>query len=235
MTLIPRIASLRRALQLALLGFCAITLASPAYAMSTAYSFQTALVSYDTQLSFGFEFRTAEAVAVYALGYYDDGGDGFSTPHTVGIFDSGGTLLTSVLLGTGTADPLIGDFRYHDIAPLILPAGQSFTIAATSGGPADWWAYGAEGTSLTGFVTDPAIQISPFAGVFVYQSDDVLRDPTEHFKYTVYAGPNFLLTPVPEPGTGILFGSVILSLLAAAKLSRTPKGHTGELQPPYIR
>ena len=31
------------------------------------------------------------------------------------------------------------------------------------------------------------------AGVFLYQNDDVLRDPTEHYIYTLYAGPNFLI------------------------------------------
>jgi hypothetical protein len=185
--------------------------------MSIAYSFQTAPVSYDDQLSLGFEFRTTQAVAVYALGYYDEGANGFSTPHEVGIFDSAGALLASAFLDSGTGDPLLGEFRYHNITPLYLPADQFFTIAATSGGPADGWAYGLEGTSITGFVTDPAIQISRHAGVFLYQSDDTLRDPSEHFGYTIYGGPNFLLEPVPEPGTGILLGSVILALLVVAK------------------
>jgi hypothetical protein len=202
----------------------ALALACPIHAASVAYSFQTALVASDFPLSLGFEFSTTEAVTIYAFGYYDEGGDGFLTPHEVGIFDSGGTLLASTLLSSGSGAPLIGDFRYQDITPLLLPAGESFTIAATSGGPADEWVYGTAGTSITGFVTDPAIQIAQDAGVFLYQDDNILRDPTNHYLYTLYGGPNFLLDPadasVPEPGTGALFSLVVLALFAAARFRR---------------
>jgi hypothetical protein len=73
-------------------------------------------------------------------------------------------------------------------------------------------------------VTNPAIHISEGAGVFMYQSDDTLRDPSEHYRYTIYGGPNFLLEAVPEPGTGILFGSVILALLGTAKFRFPGRG-----------
>lgn len=203
---------------------CALTLACPANATSIAYSFQTAPVASDSPLSFGFEFSTTEAVTIYAFGYYDEGANGFSTPHEVGIFNSGGILLASTLLSSGSADPLLGGFRYQNITPLLLPAGESFTLAATSGGLADEWAYGTAGTSMTDFVTDPAIQISHHAGVFLYQNDNVLRDPTAHYIYTIYGGPNFLLgradAAVPEPGTGGLVGFVVLALFAAARFCR---------------
>ena len=177
---------------------------SDAQAASGVYSFTSAPTASDRQLSLGFVFTTNSAVQVTQLGYYDDGGDGFLTPHTVGIFDSVGNLLTSVTLAAGTTDPLVGDFRYEAVAPITLAAGQTYTAAATTEGPSDPWAYGGP-AQLTGFVVNPAITIPNDAAKFVYQSDNVLRDPTDHFSnYQVYAGPNFVISSVPEPATWFL-------------------------------
>jgi hypothetical protein len=219
-------ARLRGLRAFSVLLWCALVMAGPVNASTVAYSFQTALVASDSPLSFGFEFSTTQAVTVYALGYYDYSGTGFLTPHEVGIFDSGGTLLSSALLAPGAGDPLLGGFRYQDIAPLFLPAGGTYTIAATSGGSADMWAYGAAGSSIMGFVTDPAIQIDQLAGVFLYQDDNILRDPTQHYTYTLYGGPNFVLgtnaaSAVPEPNAGTLLGPAVLILSAVARRLRS--------------
>ena len=211
----------------------ALALAGSAHASTIAYSFLSAPTSVDDPLSFGFEFTATQALEVLALGYYDAGNDGFLTPHEVGIYDSEGTLLASTLLGTGAGATLLDGFRYQDITPLQLVAGDTYTIAATSGGRLDYWAYGQAGTSLSGFSTDPGIQVASNAGVFAYQNDDVLRDPTQHYIYTLYAGPNFLIGPipstgVPEPGTGALLGLAILGFWMVRR-------RFGKLAPAFLR
>jgi hypothetical protein len=41
---------------------------------------------------------------------------------------------------------------------------------------------------LVGFTVDPRITIGPDAARFYYQSDNILRDPTDHFRdYQIYA------------------------------------------------
>ena len=100
---------------------------------SVAYTFTSAPISYDTQLSLGFVFTANANFNVTSLGYYDDQGDGFLTPHEVGIFDSSGTLLASTTLAAGTSGALgPNDFRYQAITPLALVAGDTYTIAGLS-------------------------------------------------------------------------------------------------------
>lgn len=170
-----------------------------------AYGFDNAPASNDTQLSLGFSFTLNSAVKVTSLGYYDFGGDGFATAHDVGIFDSAGALLASANLSVGTGDALTGQFRYADITPLNLSAGQTYVIAATTHGGSDAWAYGnayPSGATVSDFKTAAPIAITANSALFLYQNDDVLRKPTDHYSnYTFYAGPNFTILDVPEPAS----------------------------------
>lgn len=193
---------------------------TPALA-SGIYDFTQALVTTDpTPLSLGFLFSTNSSVTVTSLGYFDAGQDGFAVAHTVGIYDDCGNLVTSITLDAGTGDTLDGDFRYHSITPVVLAAGKTYTLAATTGGDADGFAYGIAGKKLQGLDVNPLITIASDASLFVYQSDDELQDPTGHYRYTLYAGPNFGISPgtgnsgaaaaVPESG------SLVLTLAGAA-------------------
>ena len=179
--------------------------ANAAAADTPAFEFDGAPTSNDTQLSLGFSFTAGSAVTVTSLGYYDFGGDGFATAHEVGIFDSAGTLLASAGLSAGTGDTLVGQFRYAGITPLNLAAGQTYVIAATTHGSADAWAYGnayPPDATVGDFHATVPIAIAANSALFLYQSDNQLRNPTEHYSnYTFYAGPNFTILSVPEPAS----------------------------------
>lgn len=197
-----------------------ILASAPLRADSIGYQFTTAPVTFDNPLSIGFDFTTLTSVTIDSLGYFDYDGAAFLTPHTVGIFDSNGDLVTSITLDAGTSSTLDGQFRYESIAPVTLPAGQTWTIAATTGGDQDAWAYGnaysADGpVTMEGMSTNPAILISQNAALFSYESDDALLDPTSHASnYTLYAGPNFTfstdndLQAAPEPRYSGLLGAI---------------------------
>jgi hypothetical protein len=189
------------------------------------YEFSSLFLSNDSKLSLGFVFTTNADVTVGALGYFDENGDGFLTPHTVGIFDGVGALLTSTTLAAGAGDVLDGHFRYHNISPLVLPAGNTYTLAATTGGPADGWAFGISST-LSGIVVDPSISIEVDAARYLYQADDVLQDPYYGSGYTLYAGPDFkgtgTVTAAPEPGSlGLALTALALGIVARKRGSRT--------------
>jgi len=214
--------------------FLVVLASTPLRAGSIGYEFTTAPVSFDSRLSIGFEFSTLSNVTIDSLGYFDCGGDAFLTPHTVGIFDSSGNLVTSTTLGTGTSSTLNGQFRYQNIAPVTLPGGQSWTLAATTGGNQDAWAYGnaysADGpVTLEGMSTNPAILIPENAALFAYESDDTLLDPTNHASnYTLYAGPNFTfytntdLQAAPEPSySGLLSAIAAIFVWMAVRRART--------------
>jgi Domain of unknown function (DUF4082)/Concanavalin A-like lectin/glucanases superfamily len=168
------------------------------------YGFTSVNGSYSqSQLSLGFVFTTTSAQTVIALGWFDPNSvgsndTGFATPHTVRIFDSNGNLLGSLTLSAGTEDPLVGFFRYAKLTtPITLTANTTYVLAGTSGGPADAWTVS---DFVSGFTHDPAIYFgSPTipatdAALYLYQSDDMLRDPPNHFSdFIFYAGPNFLV------------------------------------------
>ncbi|MGA9868965.1 MAG: VPLPA-CTERM sorting domain-containing protein [Acetobacteraceae bacterium] len=199
-----------------------------ASAEAAAYSFTSAPVAVDTQLSLGFTFTANTTFNVTSLGYYDDLGDGFLTAHDVGIFQGDGAsgpgpLLASTTLAAGTSGTLgPNDFRYQAIAPLTLTAGQTYTIAGLSPnvGVNDAWVYGGP-SEVTGFSVDPDITIPLDAARYIYfPPGGVLTDPSDHFSdYQFYAvnfnGP----TAIPEPAALALL-LVGMGGLAAAKRKR---------------
>ena len=201
------------------LGIALVFAGTQPASADVAMSFTSAITSSQSQLSLGWVFTTNSAVTVDALGYYDYQGDGFITPHTVGIFDSGGTLLISASLSAGTSDPLTGSFRYVSISPYTLTAGQTFVIAGTTEGPSDPWAYGNAPGSIQGFTVNPAISIGNNASRYLYQGDNILRDPPNPYIYTVYAGPNFQAVPLPP--SLLLLGSGLLGLVGWRRFKKS--------------
>lgn len=84
--------------------------------------------------SFGEIFRVGpQNITVTALGAFDDNGNGFITPGgiPVGIFrESDGVLLASVnVLST---DPLVNNYRYASITPLVLFSGLDYRVVAVN-------------------------------------------------------------------------------------------------------
>lgn len=78
----------------------------------------------------GWEFQTTAAITVSALGVIDSYADGLQFPVPVGLYDAACTLLASATVPAGDAAPLHDGYRYAAIAPLQLPSGASFRIAA---------------------------------------------------------------------------------------------------------
>ena len=189
---------------------------SAAPIQTAAYSFWTAPTSVDQPLVLGFQFSTNEPLTISALGFYDDGGDGLAASHDIGVFDSVGNLVVSTTLQAGAGGTLFGNFRYVSIVPSMLDGNQQFTIAATSGGLADPWAYGFLDSTLSGFSNDPAITIGEDGAVYIYSS--ALQYPTAHYNYSLYAGPNFMIdhdqqVVTPEPAAAVLLAPALGILL----------------------
>jgi hypothetical protein len=82
----------------------------------------------------GWEFTLDVPMEVYALGVWDEGGDGLSLGHDVGLYSvENETLLATTGIASGTAVPSIeasGSWVFVDIAPLVLAPG-SYVVAAT--------------------------------------------------------------------------------------------------------
>src|SRR5271155_4667950 len=63
----------------------------------------------------GWSFSLSSSVDVTSLGWFDSGSV-LSSSHSVGIFETDGTLLTSAVVSP--ADPMLGSFTYYSIASL---------------------------------------------------------------------------------------------------------------------
>ena len=168
----------------------------------------------DNPATLGFVFTANTTFNVTSLGWFDGGGAGFQSEHTVAIFDADGNLLTSTTLGTGTGSPLSGSFRYQAITPVTLDMGAQYTLAGTSGGALDPWT---ANDYVSGFVVNPAFTVGADAGRFFY--GPTLVDPDSHFSdYLVYSGPNLEGSAVPEPAGGLLLALGVGMLIAFARI-----------------
>lgn len=167
----------------------------------------------------GYSFTVLRTLQLNALGFYDTFGDGMSTDHSVGLWNSSGSLLRSATVTN--ASPLNGFFRYASVATLLLAPG-TYTLGATTTNGADPVKFAGFITSLTSI---PEIS-SDFQPLFTAGSaltlptDDAIPGEPGFF------GPNMDVTiPAPEldpTGASLpLFAG--LALLYGAKRRRPKK------------
>jgi hypothetical protein len=166
-----------------------------------AIDFTAPTIDYtNNQWSLGFEFNVLNQVTVTSLGFYDDQKNDLRESHDVGIFSSSGALLIS-----GRVDPgarLESWFRWVDVAPTVLAAGNGYRIAAVTGSENYTW-------FPTNFTTDPNIQF--VANQYTQSSTLVL--PVSSSGELGWFGPNFAMgDAVPEPSTYALAGLALAAL-----------------------
>lgn len=193
----------------ALLCSLLVTGVSPAWADIPAVTLDntTGLALANPPFTLGWHFLVNTPITVTQVGVFDDNQNGLVVSYPVGIWDSVGNLLGSTTVASGTSDPLINQFRYHPIAPISLSAGQTYHIGALYTTGTDPLIF--PGSAIN-FATDPSISFLKSA--FIDGSS--LNDPTiSTDTMPGYFGPNFTLTPVPEPSCLALLGISTLCLV----------------------
>lgn len=138
----------------------------------------------------GYEFVGEFDMMVTAIGIFDLGGDGISSPHTVAIWDDSGNVITQQLFPAGGGDLLDG-FRYIEITPLDLMADIKYTIGVF------FFANNTDevlvANSSNEYSLDPRITIlGGRSRIGSLGAPDM--DTSE-----VFIGPNFQFTAVPVP------------------------------------
>jgi len=173
----------------------------------------------------GWDFSLSTNVFVTDLGIWDGSsgtgvGDGLVEAHTVSIWTSGGTLVTSAIVPAGAGGTLVDDFRYISITPTQLLAGN-YVIGAHYLGRADIIAFNATGITTASEVTFGHSRQNGFG-----QGNGF---PTGVSDAGGFFGPNFQFTTstsVPDTGTTCsLFGLSLMGLAFLRRLRYPNLGH----------
>jgi hypothetical protein len=169
----------------------------------------------------GFAFRVgADSLRVLQLGLWDQGADGLTESHQVGIWNTNGDLLASTTVNSGTSGELAGNFRYANLLEgLMLDANTVYVIAARFYNVDNSDAY------ITGSYTiGPGVSwddskdrySADYAGfVFPQNTEDGAANIGPNFIYDVVP------VVVPEPDTLILFAGGSLMLFVLRRCNRT--------------
>lgn len=194
----PYCAAKIRGFSQVLLILLALGALSQVEAATSMYSFNAPNAygnSYVTPQSFGNVFTPVKDIMIDSLGIFDYGGDGLGESHAVGIFENSGTLLASTVVPAGTVSPLDNHFRYTDIVPIQLKAGQTYTVVTFFNTHADMVGY----ADVEDLVVSSDISLPGFAARFVFQRGLGLQFPANwrNASSEFYIGPNFRFTPVP--------------------------------------
>jgi len=132
----------------------------------------------------GWELVPWVDVEVSALGYYDDGGDGFLNTHTVGIFEKSTKRLVTAKVTVDSQSPLRGRYRYESIPTVLLKAGTSYVVAGTSFPPTDAVRRDPKGLAVAPeirYMTGYGIRTGFF--VFPKSGDGDYRDTSVNFEF----------------------------------------------------
>jgi hypothetical protein len=167
---------------------------------------ETALPLGNPPFTLGWEFTVNIDVLITDLGLYDASLNGLAESHDLGLFSSGGALLASATIPSGTSGTLIDQFRYVSIAPIWLLAGSTYRIGAVYTSGLDALVFPGFGATVVS--TNPSISYldSRFA------VSGTLANPTLSGGQGGYFGPNLNGTAVPEPATLALMGAGLAAL-----------------------
>lgn len=179
----------------------------------------------------GWEFTTNTDLLVTRLGAFDFNQDGLATSHQIGIWTPAQVLITSGIVSAGVASPIDGFFRYVAIPSVVLPAGQTFIIAATWPGsdPFVWDVDVGAGGVVSGFSVAPTVtpgipgspRFNAFSSAFAFPSS-TLGGPRAFLW-----GPNFDATATGVPEIDSEKSHLPLAFMALSLLAISGSGSPG--------
>lgn len=166
----------------------------------------------------GWRFEATESFQISALGYYDHAQNGFIDPHDVALWHYDGlstTLIATAHLNAGTSASLVGDFRYTNISPVQIDAGEIYVIGGEIGRGNGLLEYDPTVTpTVTGWTSTSMITNvgGGFGSIFPPGSGFTNSNwPSDYGTLTdpPILGPNFMVaSAVPEPTSLFFLGGL---------------------------
>jgi len=174
----------------------------------------------------GWTFTLLQTITVLQVGWYDDSGNGLSRSFQVGLWSGSGQLLgdptAGILIPGGTQATLSGHYRVIDLpTPLNLQPG-GYTLAGLDS---------ATTPDVIKFVNSANFQNPSYidSGAFIeapivgYLCPSGFQEPhctSSLLTPGLELGP-MLFTPVPEPGTALLFATGVVGLAIRHRHARS--------------
>lgn len=187
---------------------CAATLSGLAipliaHAQVSGFSYTPSFTNPSSTGNDSFRFTPLVDISVTSLGYFDDGLNGLTFNHNVGLYNnSTQALLASTVVGSGTNN-LDGMFQYEAIAPVTLFAGTEYAIVGHHSGSFG----GNDRIGFAGFGN--GLTLAPEINYGGYRSNSTafLSNPQGNPGSFGYFGANFRydsLSPLPPNPPGVL-------------------------------
>jgi PKD repeat protein len=107
----------------------------------------------NTPFTLGYRFVANTNATIIQLGAFDANANGLSTSHQVGLWTIGGSLIAASTVPGGTGGQLFGLFRYVNIAPVTIVAGQTYVVGALYPNAADPYLSNPSGFSVDSRIT----------------------------------------------------------------------------------
>jgi hypothetical protein len=156
--------------------------------------------------SLGYRFDVTNPFVVQYLGYFDARGNGLNESHDIGLYDPFGTLLSSVTVGAGTGDLLMGGFRLAPVSPFLLAVGTGYNVLGTAVTGADPLLFTATKTNAQGIVY---VSGAFCEGATLQNSCGTNPDG--------YFGANFAGSVAPEPASIVLLATGMIGMIGVVR------------------
>jgi len=189
-------------------------LAFASYAAVLTFNEATGGSGANQNQSVGWQFNVLSPITVGDLEWYDPTRNGLSTQHMVGIWNSGGTLLTSALIPAGAVAGLDGMFRFVLVTPITLAVGNGYIVGGENFSTnTDRLACGSGGScdGLLSQTLDPRLA---FVNATFSDIGSGFVAPTQFsVAHEGFYGPSFSAAAVPEPSSMLLLVTAVLGVL----------------------
>jgi hypothetical protein len=180
----------------------------------------------------GGKFLSAGPETVNYLGFYDAGGDGLATDHTIALWETGwngqssrGQLFSeTVSAATWTSAPLLGGYRWVQLSSPVTLVGNEYYLLNASVDGVDAW-----GDTISGSQITWNSQYVPGVGDtgYDFSRNGVYGDSIPSYNDSGAGGSifpaanlGFNVVPAPEPATLSLMGIGMAAVLGFMRKQR---------------